>query len=151
MSTDRIEVTKKYYIPFRICFLDICKNLFQHGFGPAIRIGALSFRAFFCDRNDCRIAIYSCWRGENNIFDTMFSHHIYKSKCTSNIILIIFPRLGNGFTYCFQSCEMNTGVDLFFVKNFIHCVAVQDVCFVEFQVFSCNLFYSFQWLLRCVV
>ena len=58
MSTDRIEVTKKYYIPFWICFLDICKNLFQHGFGPAIRIGTLSFRAFFCDRNDCRIAIY---------------------------------------------------------------------------------------------
>ena len=41
MSTNRIEVTKKYYIPFWICFLDICKNLFQHGFGPAIRIGAL--------------------------------------------------------------------------------------------------------------
>ena len=41
----------------------------------------MSFRAFFCDRNDCRIAIYSCRRGENNIFDTVFSHHIYKSKC----------------------------------------------------------------------
>ena len=60
MSTNRVEVTKKYHIPFRICFLDIGKDLLQHGFCPSIRVGALSFRALFCDRNNCRISIYSC-------------------------------------------------------------------------------------------
>ena len=49
----------------------------------------------------------------------MFSHHVYKSKGSCDIVLIILPRLGNRFTNCFQSCKMNTGVDLFFVKNFI--------------------------------
>ena len=144
MSTDRIEVTKKYYIPFRICFLDICKNLFQHGFGPAIRIGALSFRAFFCDRNDCRIAIYSCRRGENNIFDTVFSHHIYKSKCTSNIILIIFPRFYNRLSDCFQSSKMYTGINVFLFKNFIQSFTIKNIFFIKLHRLTCDLFYSFQ-------
>ena len=58
MSTDRVEVTKKNYIPLRICLLDICKDLLQHGFRPAIWVGALSFRALLCDRDDCRISVY---------------------------------------------------------------------------------------------
>ena len=77
----------------------------------------------------------------------MLSHHIHKCQGSCDIILIIFPRFDNGFTYCFQSCEMNTGVDLFFVKNFIHCVTIQDVCFIEFHRFSCDLGYSVQSLL----
>ena len=60
MSTDRVEVTKKNYIPFRVCFLNICQNLFQHGFCPSVWVCTLSFRAFFCNRDDCRISVYSC-------------------------------------------------------------------------------------------
>ena len=36
-----------------------------------------------------------------------------------NVIFIIFPRFGNRFPYCFQTCEMNTGINIFFIKNFI--------------------------------
>ena len=46
VSTDRVEITQQNNVPFRICFLDICQNLFQHGFCPAVGVCALSLRAF---------------------------------------------------------------------------------------------------------
>ena len=79
MRTDRIEVTKENYIPLRICLLNVCKDLLQHGFCPAIRICTLTLRTLLCDRNDCRVAVYCCRRRENNIFYIMFSHNIYES------------------------------------------------------------------------
>ena len=150
MSTDRIKVTKKHYIPLRICFLDICKNLLQHGFCPSVRIGALSFRAFLCDRNNCRIAIYSCRGRENNIFDSMLSHYIYQCKGTCDIVFIIFPRFCNRLTHCFKSCKMNTGINVFFFENFIQSLSVENIYFIKFNWFTCNLFYTFKTLLTGV-
>ena len=60
MSTDRVEVTKKNYVPLRVCLLDVCKDLLQHGFGPAIWVGTLSLRALLGDRDHCRISVYGC-------------------------------------------------------------------------------------------
>ena len=132
MSSDRVKVTKKNYIPFRICFLNIREDLLKHGLCPAIRIGTLSLWAFFCNRDNCRISIYSCRRRENNIFNTMFSHYIYESQCSGNIVLIIFPRLCNRFSYCFQPCKMDTGINILFFKNIIQRFSVKNICLVEF-------------------
>ena len=78
VSTDRIKVTEKNYVPFRICFLNVCQNLLKHGLCPSVWVCALSFRALFCDRDDCRISVYSCrWR-EDNVLYIMFSHNIYQ-------------------------------------------------------------------------
>ena len=60
VGTDGIEVTQQNHVPLRICSVQVHQNLFQHPFGPAIRIGAGSFRAFFCDRDLSRIAVNSC-------------------------------------------------------------------------------------------
>ena len=147
VGTDRIKITKQHYVPLRICFLDVCKNLLQHGFGPAIWIGTLSFRTFFCDRDLCRISIYSCRGRENNILNTMFSHYIYKSQGSCNIILIIFPRLYNGLSNSLQSGKMNTGVNVFFVKNLVKGFPVQDICFIKFNRLACDLGNSVKGLL----
>ena len=79
MCANWIKVTKNHNIPFWICFLDIGKHLLQHGFCPAVRVRTLSLWAFFCNRNLCRISIYSCGGRENNIFHIMFSHYINQS------------------------------------------------------------------------
>ena len=60
VCTDRVEVTKQDHVPFRICFLDIGQDLFQHPFCPAVWVGAGALRAFFCDRDHCRITVYGC-------------------------------------------------------------------------------------------
>ena len=101
MCSDWVKVAKKHYIPLRICFLNVGENLLQHGLGPTVRIGALSLRTVFCNRNLCRITINRCRRRENNVLYIMLSHHIHQSQSTSNIIFIIFPwfcnRFANGF------------------------------------------------------
>ena len=101
VRTDRIKIPQKNHIPRRICFLHIRHDLFQHGFCPSVRIGTGSLWTFFRNRNKCRITIYSCRRRENNIFTIMFSHYIYQSQCTRNIVFIIFPWFCNRFPYCF--------------------------------------------------
>ena len=60
MRTDRIEVAKQNHIPLRICKLNVCQNLLQHGLRPAVRVRALSLRALFRDRYKSRIAVYRC-------------------------------------------------------------------------------------------
>ena len=74
----------------------------------------------------------------------MFSHYIYESQCSGNIVLIIFPRLCNRFSYCFQPCKMDTGINILFFKNIIQRFSVKNICLVEFYWFACDLFYSFQ-------
>ena len=151
MCSDRVEVTKKYYIPLRICCMKICQDLLQHPLCPSVWICAGSFRAFLSDRNKCRITIYCCRRTKDNILHTMVSHNITKRNRSANIVLIILKRLCYRLANCFQSCKMNHWLNFFFLKDLIHSFFITNVCFVEFQVFSCNLFYSFQWLFRCVV
>ena len=147
MCTDRVEITKQDHIPFRICLLDICQDLLQHGLGPAIGVGALSLGAFLCDRNHCRITIYRCRGGKDNVLHTMLSHHIYQCKSTGNIIFIILPRLLYGFSNCLKSRKMNTAVYLLFIKNLIHSLSVKDICFIKRNLLSCDGFHSLKALL----
>ena len=43
MSADRIEIPQQDHIPFRVRFLHVHQNLFQHSFGLSVRIGNLHF------------------------------------------------------------------------------------------------------------
>ena len=147
MCSNWIEVTKKHYIPLRISLLNVSQHLLQHGFGPAVWVGALSLRALFCDRDLSRITIYSCRGRENNILNAVFSHYIYKSQGSCNIILIIFPWFHYRLSNCLQSGEMNTGVNVFFVKNLVEGFSVQDISFIEFHWLACNFGNSIKCLL----
>ena len=100
VSSDGIEVTKQNHIPFRICLLHICENLLQHGLSPAVRIGALSLRAFLGDGNDGRVTVNSRRRRKDNVLHAVLSHHIHQCQSTCNIVLIIFPWLLHGFAHC---------------------------------------------------
>ena len=56
---------------------------------------------------------------ENNIAGTLTLVDVMRKHNVKNIIFVIFPGFGNGFSNCFQTCEMNTGINIFFIKNFI--------------------------------
>ena len=58
MCSDRVEVTKKNYIPLRICCVKVCKNLFNHPLCPAVWICRCSLWTLLCDRDKCRISVY---------------------------------------------------------------------------------------------
>ena len=76
MSSDWVEVTKKYDIPLRICCMKICQDLLQHPFCPSVWICTCSLRALFCDRDKCRVTIYCCRRTEDDILHAVISHYI---------------------------------------------------------------------------
>ncbi len=60
----------------RIRHMKICQHLLQHALGLAVRIGNLSLRAVFCDRDEGRIAVNGSGGAENNLFYPMISHGI---------------------------------------------------------------------------
>ena len=100
VSTDRVEITQQNNVPFRICFLDICQNLFQHGFCPTVGVCALSLRAFLGDRDHRRIAVHGCRRGKDDILHIVLAHYINQCQSACNIVFIVFPGLLYGFTDC---------------------------------------------------
>ena len=100
VSTDRVEITQQNNVPFRICFLDICQNLFQHGFRPAVRVCALSLRALLGDRDHRRISVHGCRRGKDDILHIVLAHYINQGQRACNIVFIVFPGLLYGFADC---------------------------------------------------
>ena len=150
VCSDRVEVTKQDHIPFGICLLDVRQDLLQHGFRPAVRVGALSLGAFLCNGNKCGVAIYGSTGGEDDALDTMFSHNIYQSQGTGNVILIIFPGLLYGLADRLQSCEMNDCVDLLLAENLFQSFAVQNVCLIERNLLTGDSFYSGNYFLTGV-
>ena len=81
----------------------------------------------------------------------MISHDIAQCQCTCDVVLVIFQRFYGRFSYCFQSCEMNDCLYIFFIKDSIHCFFVADVCFVECYFFACDLFYTIYCFFICIV
>ena len=101
MGPDRIKIPEQNYIPFRIAYMQVRENLFQHSFGLPVWIGDLTLGALFCYGNKCRIAVYSSGGAEDNILTAVVSHYIAQQQGSSNIIVIIFQRLGHGFSHRF--------------------------------------------------
>ena len=150
MCSDRVEVTKQDHVPFGICLLDICQDLLQHGFGPTVRVGALSLGAFLCDGDKCGITIYGSAGREDDALHTVFSHNIYQSQCTCNIVLVIFPGLLYGLADCLQSCKMNNCIDLLLTKDLLQRFTIQNVCLIKRNLFAGDGFYSGDHLLTCI-
>src|SRR5699024_5327687 len=59
VSTDRVEVAEQHHIPLRICCVQVCQDLLQHPFCPAVRVRTCSLRALLGDRNKCRVSVNS--------------------------------------------------------------------------------------------
>ena len=148
--SDRVEVMKQEHVPFGICLLNVGQDLLQHGFGPAVRVGALSLGAFLCDGNKCGIAIYGSAGREDDALHAVFSHNIYQSQCTCNIVLVIFPGLLYGLADCLQSCKMDDCIDLLLAKDLLQCFTIQNVCLIKRNLFAGDGFYSGDHLLTCI-
>jgi len=80
--------------------MEISQDLLQHSLGASVGIGNLTLGTFLCNGDLCRIAVYRCRRAEYNVLYAVISHLITQDQRSCNIIVIIFQRLLNGFTYC---------------------------------------------------
>ena len=82
----------------------------------------------------------------------MFSHHIDKSECSPDIVLIIFPRKLHGFTDRLLSGKMNASLYITsFRKKFFKPFSIPDIKLIKNNILTCYLFNSLQRLFRRVV
>ena len=144
VCSDRVEISQEDNVPLRISRMQVSQYLLQHPFCPSVRICTGSLRAFLCNRDKCRVAVYSCRRAEDDVLHTMVSHYVTECDCSTDIVFIIFKRFLHRLSYRFKSCKVDHGFNFFFFKDFIHCLSVTDICFIEFQILSRDLFYSVQ-------
>ena len=150
MRTNWIEVSKQNHIPFRICLLHIHHDLFNHALGLTVRIGALSLRAFLCNRNHCRIAVNRRRGRENNIFAAMLAHHIQQNKRTGDIVFIIFQWFLYRFTDCLESCKMNAAIKCVVFHHLCQAFSVTDVYLIERNRFAGDFGYTLQGFFRSI-
>ena len=74
----------------------------------------------------------------------MLTHHIHQGQGSRDVVLIIFPGLGNGFSDRLQSREMDAGIDLFLLKNGVQRFSVKDVSLVKRNLLSRDRFHALQ-------
>ena len=151
VCADRIKVSQKHDIPFRIPDMKIGQDLLQHALCLSVRIGDLAFRTILGDRNLRRISVYRCGRTEDHVLTAMLAHHIAEDQRTCNIVVIIFPRFCNRLSNRFESRKIDDRLDLFFLKNRFQILSVQKISFIKFQCFSCDLLYPLQCYLTGIV
>ncbi len=136
VSADGIKVPKQDHVPLLVRLLNIGKNLLQHGFGPSIRVGALTLGTFLRDGNESRVPVYRGAGGKDDVFHIMLSHHIYQSQRACNIVLIVLPGLAHGLSYGLQARKMDYCVDALPAKNFFQSLPVQDIRFIKGNLFT---------------
>ena len=127
MCANRVEVTEQNDIPFRVCFLHITENFFEHGFCLSVGVGALAFRASFCNRDLCRVAVNGCRRAEDEVLAAVVTHGMEQHERSVHVVLVVFERLCDGFTDGLESCKVDAGVKLVFAENLVHGGSVTDI------------------------
>lgn len=130
MSTDWVEVTQQDDAPFLVSNIQVGKDLLDHNFGVAVRIGCGGWHAFF-ERNWIVHAVYGCGGGENDLLAAVFTHALAEHQGAGDVVVVVFQWLLNRFTNCLESCKVDNGFDVLFFKDFIDCRFVQKVCLIK--------------------
>ncbi|CDA78658.1 uncharacterized protein BN558_02070 [Clostridium sp. CAG:242] len=130
MSTDWVEVTQQDDAPFLVSNIQVGKDLLDHNFGVAVRIGCGGWHAFF-ERNWIVHAVYGCGGGENDLLAAVFTHALAEHQGAGDVVVVVFQRLLNRFTNCLESCKVDNSFDVLFFKDFIDCRFVQKVCLIK--------------------
>ena len=71
----------------------------------------------------------------------MLSHNLYQCERVSHVVLVVLQRLCNRLANGLQSSKMNHSVYLVFVKNLVHGTLVTNICLIERDRSSGNLFH----------
>ena len=133
MAADRIEVTEQGDIERRIRLLDVFEDPLDHDFRLTIRVGRAPDGIAFHKRYPFRDAIDRRGRGEDEVIDPVFPHHIKDVEGASEVILIILNRLRDAFADGFVAREMDDRVDLVFFEDLFGVRFLRHVDLIELR------------------
>ena len=66
----------------------------------------------------------------------MVSHDIKKGEGITQVVRVVFDRLGNGLTDSLEASEVNDKVNGVLIKDAVECICIVDVCLVERKALS---------------
>ena len=133
VRANRVEVAEQNHVPFWVSFLHVHEHFFEHGLCLSIGVGAMTFRAFFGNRDLSRVAVNGGRRTENDVLAAVVSHGVEEHECRVHVVFVVFERLCNGFADGLEPGKVNACVKLIFAKDFVHGGGVTDVCVYEWN------------------
>ena len=66
----------------------------------------------------------------------MVSHDVKKGEGITQVVRVVFDRLGNGLTDSLEASEVNDKVNGVLIKDAVECICIVDVCLVERKALS---------------
>ena len=131
MGTDRVEVAEQHHVPFGVGFLHVAEDFFEHGLCLSVGVGALALGACFGNGNLRRIAVHGGGRTEDEVLAAVATHDPEQHERGVHVVFVVFEWLFDGFADGLEPCKVDAGVKLVFVKDFVQCGFVTDVCVHE--------------------
>ena len=142
MGANRIEIAQAGCTKVGPGTADISENLFYVKFGTTVGVSRLTSRAVFCEGESLRRTVHSRGRTENQARNAHPAHSCKQDERTINVVVIIFNRLMNRFTYRLETSKVNNRVNA--NKCLFHCNRVANIAFNEDRAAMCDSFYAIQ-------
>ena len=136
MSADRIEIAKQCDLPSVVRLVDVGQDPLLHCLGFAVRVGSFAQRAFFRDRHECRIAVYSGGRREDDLEAVVIAHDVAQHQGGHQVVGVVFDRFAGRLADSLVAGKVNDGVNAFPIEQIVQGILVQDVDFIKSRAFA---------------
>ena len=112
VGADRVEITEQSHVQSGVGSAVIGENALNKQLGGAVRIGGAAGGGLLTDRHGFGISVNRGGGGEHEILHIVSAHDVQQVQRADQIVGVVFQGLGNALADCFQTCEMDHGVDV---------------------------------------
>ena len=133
VGADGVEVAQKHNAPFLVGESHAGEDLLGHVLCPAVGVGAVAGAAGFPQGHLVVAGVDGSRGRENDLLAAHVRHDLGQNQRGIEVIVVVTPRLGDGFSHGLQAREVDDGGNLIFRENFPQERLVPYVSLVEFD------------------
>ena len=130
MGAAGVEVAQRYK-PQAMRLPHPFEHLFHAQLGLAVAIGRLGLVGLQ-NRHALRLAVCRSRGGKNNLIDAVRDHGFQQNLGAAQIVVIVFERVGHGFSDKRICRKMDHAVNVFRLKNGIYKFAIANITLIKF-------------------
>ena len=146
VGTDGVKVPQQNHAPLGVGVGNAGENLLGHILGPAVGVGAAAGAAGFLQRHFVVGGINGGRGGEDDGLHVEGLHHLGQHQGRVQVVVVVFPGLGNALTHSLETGEVNDAVNLVFLEDGGQQCFVPHIALVEFHLFAGELLHPLQGL-----
>lgn len=151
MCTDGVEVPEQENVPIRIGGRHGAHDVLEPELG--LTVGADGGKwSIFAERKvfGIRVSVDGCGGGKDEIVESVLPHFVEQDERSGDVVLVVFPRFGDGFTNSLVAGKMDDSVKCFGIEEGTDDRAVADVADYEARAFAGNRLDPVERLRRAV-